>query len=43
MKDGTIRDSIEGVVIKSEEYYRVLERILERKAAEECERERGAS
>jgi hypothetical protein len=32
MKDGTIRKSIEGVVIQSEEFYRVLHGIMERKA-----------
>ena len=32
MKDGTVRNSIEGVVIQSEEFYRVLNGILERKA-----------
>ena len=29
MKDGSIRDSIEGVVITNEEFYQVLARILE--------------
>lgn len=32
MKDGTVRESIEGVVIQSEEFYRVLQGILEKKA-----------
>ena len=32
MKDGTVRKSIEGVVIQNEEFYRVLNGILERKA-----------
>lgn len=32
MKDGTVRESIEGVVIQSEEFYRVLQGILEKRA-----------
>lgn len=30
MADGTIRDSIEGVVIQSEQFYQVLQGILEK-------------
>lgn len=30
MKDGTIRDSIEGVVVESEQFYQVLRGILEK-------------
>lgn len=32
MKDGTVRKSIEGVVIQSEEFYRVLHGIMEKRA-----------
>ena len=31
MKDGTVRDSIEGIVIPNGEFYRVLQGILEKK------------
>ena len=30
MADGTIRDSIEGVVIQSEQFYQVINGILEK-------------
>ena len=30
MADGTIRDSIEGVVIQSEQFYQVLQGIMEK-------------
>lgn len=30
MKDGTTRDSVEGVVIKSEHFYQVLRGIIEK-------------
>lgn len=30
MKDGTVRDSVEGIVIPNGEFYRVLEGILEK-------------
>lgn len=30
MKDGTIRDSIEGIVIPNKEFYQVLNGILEK-------------
>jgi hypothetical protein len=30
MKDGTVRDSIEGVVIPNGEFYRVLQGIIEK-------------
>lgn len=30
MKDGTVRESIEGVVIQSEQFYQVLRGILEK-------------
>ena len=29
MKDGTVRNSIEGVVIKSDQFYQVLQGIIE--------------
>ena len=32
MKDGTIRKSIDGVVIQNEEFYRVLHGIMEKRA-----------
>lgn len=32
MKDGTVRDSIEGIVIPCEEFYRVLQGIREKRA-----------
>ena len=32
MKDGTIRKSIEGVVVQNEEFYRVLHGIMEKRA-----------
>lgn len=31
MADGTIRDSIEGVVIQSDQFYRVLQGIMEKR------------
>lgn len=31
MKDGTTRDSVAGVVIQSEEFYQVMEGILEKR------------
>lgn len=31
MKDGTTRDSVEGVVIKNEQFYRVLQGIVEKR------------
>lgn len=31
MKDGSVRDSIEGVVIPNGEFYRVLQGILEKR------------
>ena len=35
MADGSRRESIEGVVIQNEEFYRVLEGILENKKVSE--------
>ena len=35
MKDGTIRDSVEGIVIKNAEFYRVLQGIAEKKIHKE--------
>ena len=32
MKDGTVRKSIEGVVIQNEEFYRVLQGIMDKRA-----------
>ena len=34
MKDGTVRESIEGVVIPNGEFYRVLQGILEKRRKE---------
>ena len=34
MKDGTVRDSIEGMVIPNGEFYQVLRGILEKKEKE---------
>lgn len=34
MKDGSIRESIEGVVIQNEEFYQVLQGIIEKRSAE---------
>ena len=31
MADGTVRDSIEGVVIQSEQFYQVMQNILEKR------------
>lgn len=31
MADGTVRDSVKGMVITNDEFYRVLQRILERR------------
>jgi hypothetical protein len=31
MKDGTVRDSIEGIVIRNKEFYQVLNGILAKK------------
>ena len=33
MADGTVRDSIEGVVIQNEEFYQILRGIAERRGA----------
>ena len=30
MKDGSVRESIEGVVIQSEQFYQILQGIMER-------------
>lgn len=35
MADGSKRETVEGVVIQSEEFYRVLNGIMERKAVAE--------
>lgn len=32
MKDGTVRESIEGVVIQSEQFYQVLRCIMEKRS-----------
>lgn len=40
MKDGTVRDSVEGVVITNKEFYEVMRRILREDAKtkrKECE------
>jgi hypothetical protein len=34
MADGSTRKSVEGVVIQNEEFYRVLQGILEKRSAE---------
>ena len=34
MKDGTVRDSIEGIVIKHSEFYKVYNSILEKQRKE---------
>lgn len=34
MADGSIRESIEGVVIQSEEFYQVLQGIIEKRRSE---------
>lgn len=41
MKDGTIRDSIEGIVIPQGEFYRVYNGILEKrkKAGAKCQKQ----
>lgn len=31
MADGSVRDSVKGMVITNDEFYRVLQRILERR------------
>lgn len=31
MKDGTVRDSVEGIVIPDGDFYRVLQGIMEKK------------
>lgn len=31
MQDGTVRDSVEGIVIQNKEFYQVLHNILENK------------
>ena len=41
MADGTVRDSIEGVVIRNEQFYRVLNGILERQSKANKEAHRG--
>ena len=37
MADGTTRDSIDGVVIKSDQFYQVLQRITEKRKNTEKE------
>lgn len=39
MKDGTVRDSVEGVVIPKGEFYRVLQGILEKRGKHETRKE----
>ena len=34
MADGSVRDSVKGLVIQNEEFYRVVQRILERRQKE---------
>lgn len=41
MKDGSVRDSIDGVVIRSEEFYQVMADILEKRAAERGRQKHG--
>ena len=31
MKDGTVKDSVKGVVIQNDEFYRVMDGIIEKK------------
>ena len=41
MADGTTRDSVAGVVIKSDQFYQVLQGIMEkRKQVKECQQSR---
>ena len=40
MADGTVRDSVKGMVITNEEFYRVAQRILEKKAKAEKAKEK---
>ena len=35
MADGSVRESIEGVVIQSEQFYQVLQGIIEKRSAEQ--------
>lgn len=35
MADGTTRETIEGVVVKSEQFYQVLQGIIEKQKGEE--------
>ncbi len=35
MADGTVRDSVAGVVIKNDQFYRVLKGILEKQSKEQ--------
>lgn len=36
MKDGTVRDSVSGIVIPNGEFYQVLRGIIERKGDKAC-------
>ncbi len=42
MKDGTTRNSVEGVVIESEQFYQVIQGIMEkRKKVQKCEKRKN--
>jgi hypothetical protein len=36
MKDGTVRESVEGIVIQNDEFYKVLNGILEKRKKEKA-------
>jgi hypothetical protein len=38
MKDGTVRDSIEGIVIPNKEFYQVLQSITEKRGGANVQR-----
>ena len=41
MKDGTIRDSVEGIVIPNKEFYQVLQGIVEKRGGEHQTRKKA--
>ena len=43
MKDGTVRDSVEGIIIPNREFYRVLQGITEKRKERKSETRKEAN
>lgn len=43
MADGTVRDSVEGIVIPNGEFYQVLRGIVEKRKKAQCETRKEAN